>query len=76
MTMPELELVPTHLLLDSMGETRIFAILKADRRQVGDRRMTARGGRRATDPVANHGVNRVAMRAERSFLEPVAVPCR
>ena len=74
--MRELDQVPTHLLLNSMGETRIFAVLKADRRQVGDRRMTARGGRRATDPVANHGVNRVAMRAERSFLEPVGVRCR
>lgn len=74
--MRELNQVPTHLLLDSAGETRIFAILKADRRQVADRRITVRGGRRATDPVANQGVNRVAMRAERSFLEPVGVPCR
>lgn len=74
--MRELNQVPTHLLLDSAGETRIFAILKADRRQVADRRITVRGGRRATDPVANQGVNRVAMRAERPYLEPVCAPCR
>jgi hypothetical protein len=34
---------------DSPVNTAIFAILKADRRQVGDRRVIYRGGRRSTD---------------------------
>jgi hypothetical protein len=34
---------------DSSVNTTIFAILKADRRQAGDRRVIYRGGRRSTD---------------------------
>jgi hypothetical protein len=61
------------------GEARIFAVLKADRRQVSDRRMTHRGGRRETDAVEHAAVNLDVLRPtpiERSFLEPVAGLCR
>jgi hypothetical protein len=72
--------VPTHLILDSpAGEARIFAVLKADRRQLSDRRLTSRGGRRSTDVLEQAKVNQGIVRptrVERTFLEPVAAHCR
>ena len=72
--------VPTELVFPSpTGEARIFAVLKADRRQLSDRRLTNRGGRRETDAVSQATVNPAVLRptkVERTFLEPVAVLCR
>ena len=72
--------VPTQLILNSRtGEPRIFAVLKADRRQLSDRRLLNRGGRRATDPMdqatVKPGIVRPT-RVERTFLEPIAAYCR
>jgi hypothetical protein len=73
--------VPTQVMLSPSptGEARIFAVLKADRRQVSDRRMTNRGGRRETDAIEHGAINPSGLRPtrlERTFLEPVAVLCR
>jgi hypothetical protein len=70
--------VPLKLMLpNAEGEPRIFAVLKADRRQISDRRLTSRGGRRTTDAIVaeaaiDPGTLRVN-RLERTFLEPVGV---
>ena len=74
--------VPSKLMLPTaVGEPRILAVLKADRRQISDRRLTNRGGRRETDAIGPHaapdpGALRMN-RLERTFLEPVGVAlCR
>ena len=70
--------VPSKLVLPNPhGEPRVSAVLKSDRRQVSDRRMTSRGGRRATDAVEqdaslNPGNLRVNS-VERVHFEPVGV---
>ena len=72
--------VPTQLILNSRtGEPRIFAVLKADRRQLSDRRLTSRGGRRGTDGAEQSKVNPAIVRptrVERTYLEPIAAYCR
>ena len=74
--------VPSKLMLPTaVGEPRIFAVLKADRRQISDRRLTNRGGRRATDAMEpDEALDSSALRMnrlERTFLEPVGVAlCR
>ena len=72
--------VPTQLIFESpTGGTRIFAVLKADRRQLSDRRLTSRGGRRSTDALEQAKVNQGIVRptrVERTFLEPIAAYCR